>query len=57
MGSPFLEMIGFPRIDKYLDKSLEYRKAKAANGGLDPFCLYGQPHFELDFIPLFGSAF
>lgn len=57
MGSPFLEMIGFPRIDKYLEKSPEYRKAKAANDGLDPFCPYGQPHFELDFIPLFGSAF
>ncbi|KAM5489848.1 hypothetical protein MaudMau93_002975 [Microsporum audouinii] len=57
MGSPFLEMIGFPRIDKYLEKSPEYRAAKAANGGLDPFCPYGQPHFELDFIPLFGSAF
>ena len=57
MGSPFLELIGFPRIDKYLDKSPEYRKAKAANGGVDPFCPYGQPHFELDFIPLFGSAF
>lgn len=57
MASPFLEMIGFPRIDKYLEKSPEYREAKAANGGLDPFCPYGQPHFELDFIPLFGSAF
>lgn len=57
LGSPFLEMIGFPRIDKYLEKSPEYRKAKAANDGLDPFCPYGQPHFELDFIPLFGSAF
>lgn len=57
MGSPFLEMIGFPRIDKYLEKSSEYRKAKADNGGKDPFCPYGQPHFELDFIPLFGSAF
>ncbi|CAG9952879.1 unnamed protein product [Clonostachys rosea f. rosea IK726] len=57
MGSPFLEMIGFPRIDKYLEKSPEYLAAKASNGGLDPFCPYGQPHFELDFIPLFGSAF
>ncbi|KAE8444154.1 hypothetical protein EG329_000842 [Mollisiaceae sp. DMI_Dod_QoI] len=57
MGSPFLELIGFPRIDKYLEKSPEYRKAKAANGGRDPFCPYGQPHFELDFLPLFGSAF
>ncbi|KAF5528756.1 alcohol oxidase, partial [Fusarium phyllophilum] len=49
MGSPFLEMIGFPRIDSYLEKSPEYRAAKAANDGLDPFCPYGQPHFELDF--------
>lgn len=57
MASPFLEMIGFPRIDSYLEKSPEYCAAKAANGGRDPFCPYGQPHFELDFIPLFGSAF
>jgi choline dehydrogenase len=57
MGSPFLEMIGFPRIDKYLENSAKYRSAKAANGNRDPFCPFGQPHFELDFIPLFGSAF
>ncbi|CAK7205676.1 hypothetical protein SEUCBS139899_008455 [Sporothrix eucalyptigena] len=57
MGSPFLELIGFPRIDSYLEKSPEYRAAKAANGGKDPFCPYGQPHFELDFLPIFGSAF
>lgn len=57
MGSPFLEMIGFPRIDKYLENSPEYRQRKAANGNKDPFCPHGQPHFELDFIPLFGSAF
>lgn len=57
MGSGFLEMIGFPRIDKYLEKSPEYRAAKAANDGQDPFCPYGQPHFELDFVCLFGSAF
>ncbi|KAF5854713.1 hypothetical protein ETB97_000850, partial [Aspergillus alliaceus] len=54
MGSSFLELIGFPRIDKPLEKSPEYREAKAANGGL---CPYGQPHFELNFIPLFGNAF
>lgn len=57
MASPFLEMIGFPRIDRYLETSPEYRQAKAANNNLDPFCPQGQPHFELDFIPLFGSAF
>ncbi|KAH6638080.1 hypothetical protein C7974DRAFT_411526 [Boeremia exigua] len=57
MGSGFLEMVGFPRIDKYLEKSPEYRAAKASNNGRDPFCPYGQPHFELDFVCLFGSAF
>lgn len=57
MGSGFLEMVGFPRIDKYLEKSPEYREAKASNNGKDPFCPYGQPHFELDFVCLFGSAF
>ncbi|KAJ6172792.1 hypothetical protein N7470_001859 [Penicillium chermesinum] len=56
MGSPFLEMIGFPRIDKYLEKSPEYRAAKAANGNKDPFCPYGQPHFELDFIPFYMTV-
>ncbi|KAJ5636718.1 uncharacterized protein N7484_010031 [Penicillium longicatenatum] len=57
MGSGFLELIGFPRIDKYLEKCPEYREAKAANGNKDPFCPYDQPHFELDFVCLFGSAF
>ncbi|KAL4922798.1 hypothetical protein BDW62DRAFT_215751 [Aspergillus aurantiobrunneus] len=57
LGSGFLEMVGFPRIDKYLEKDAEYRAAKASNDGKDPFCPYGQPHFELDFVCLFGSAF
>ncbi|KAJ5748707.1 uncharacterized protein N7511_010403 [Penicillium nucicola] len=57
LASGFLEMVGFPRIDEYLEKDPEYRKAKAANGGVDPFCPYGQPHFELDFVCMFGSAF
>lgn len=57
MGSGFLEMVGFPRIDKYLEKDTLYRQAKASNGNKDPFCPYGQPHFELDFVCLFGSAF
>jgi choline dehydrogenase len=57
LGSGFLEMIGFPRIDSYLDKDPIYREAKAANGGVDPFSPEGQPHFELDFVPAFGSAF
>ncbi|KAJ6150011.1 Glucose-methanol-choline oxidoreductase C-terminal [Penicillium samsonianum] len=57
LGSGFLEMVGFPRIDKYLEKDPQYRAAKASNDNKDPFCPYGQPHFELDFVCLFGSAF
>ncbi|KAH6699685.1 hypothetical protein BKA61DRAFT_213594 [Leptodontidium sp. MPI-SDFR-AT-0119] len=57
VGSGLLEMVGFPRIDKYLEKDPAYVKAKAANGGLDPFSPQGQPHFELDFVCMFGSAF
>lgn len=56
-ASGLLELVGFPRIDDYLEKDEEYRKAKAANGGKDPFSPYGQPHFELDFVCMFGSAF
>ncbi|OQE31810.1 hypothetical protein PENSTE_c001G09843 [Penicillium steckii] len=57
LGSGFLEMVGFPRIDKYLEKDPQYREAKASNDGKDPFCPFNQPHFELDFVCLFGSAF
>ncbi|KAK5989050.1 Alcohol dehydrogenase [Cladobotryum mycophilum] len=57
VGSGFLEMVGFPRIDKYLEKDPLYQKAKAANGGVDPFSPEGQPHFELDFVAMFGTAF
>lgn len=57
MGSGLLELVGFPRIDEYLERDETYRKAKAANGGKDPFCPKGQPHFELDFLNLFGPAF
>ena len=56
-GSGLLELVGFPRIDKYLERDPDYRRAKAANGGRDPFCPYGQPHFELDFVCMFGRAF
>lgn len=58
MGSGCLEMIGFPRIDQYLMQDVTYRRAKEANGGQDPFQPGGtRPHFELDFVCLFGSAF
>ncbi|PYH88181.1 alcohol oxidase [Aspergillus ellipticus CBS 707.79] len=57
LGSGLLELVGFPRIDDYLETDDEYRRAKAANGGKDPFCPEGQPHFELDFVCMFGSAF
>lgn len=57
LSSGNLEVVGFPRIDSYLEKDPVYVAAKEANGGLDPFCAQGQPHFELDFVSVFGSAF
>ncbi|KAF3179691.1 hypothetical protein TWF788_006995 [Orbilia oligospora] len=57
VGSGLLELVGFPRIDDYLEKDAEYNRRKAANGGLDPLSPHGQPHFELDFVGMFGSAF
>ncbi|GFF56052.1 choline dehydrogenase [Aspergillus udagawae] len=56
-SSGFLELVGFPRIDERLEQYPAYREAKAANGGLDPFGPAGQPHFELDFVGLFSTAF
>lgn len=57
ISSGLLELVGFPRIDERLNKYQSYREAKAANGGLDPFGPAGQPHFELDFVGLFSTAF
>ncbi|KAJ9296692.1 CAZyme family AA3 [Paecilomyces variotii] len=57
ISSGLLELVGFPRIDERLEKYPEYRQAKAANGGLDPFGPAGQPHFELDFVGMFSTAF
>ncbi|KAL8827470.1 MAG: hypothetical protein Q9191_003164 [Dirinaria sp. TL-2023a] len=57
LRSGLLELVGFPRIDKRLEKDPEYLKLKEANGGLDPFGPDGQPHFEIDFVPMFADAF
>jgi choline dehydrogenase len=57
LGSGLLELVGFPRIDAALETDALYRAAKAANGGADPFQPRGGPHFELDFVCMFGSAF
>ncbi|KAF1983344.1 GMC oxidoreductase [Aulographum hederae CBS 113979] len=57
LASGLLELVGFPRIDSYLETSKEYRAAKTANGGIDPFGPGGQPHFEIDFVPMFCDAF
>ncbi|KAJ5917597.1 oxidoreductase [Penicillium verhagenii] len=57
ISSGLLELVGFPRIDKRLENYATYREAKAANGGLDPFGPAGQPHFELDFVGMFSTAF
>jgi choline dehydrogenase len=56
-GSGLLELAAFPRIDDYLNKSKEYVEYKKKNGGVDPFAPGGQPHFEVDFVPMFSSAF
>lgn len=57
LGSGLLEMVGLPRIDDYLMRSADYRTYKAKNGGVDPFGPGGQPHFEIDFVPMFCDAF
>ncbi|GFZ51753.1 hypothetical protein JCM24511_09521 [Saitozyma sp. JCM 24511] len=56
-GSGLLELVAFPRIDERLNKYKAYRDYKAANGGKDPFGPGGQPHFEVDFVPMFSDAF
>ncbi|KAF2662198.1 GMC oxidoreductase [Lophiostoma macrostomum CBS 122681] len=56
-SSGLLELVGFPRIDSYLETSKEYREYKKANGNIDPFAPGGQPHFEIDFVPMFSDAF
>ncbi|KAK0713919.1 hypothetical protein B0T26DRAFT_678194 [Lasiosphaeria miniovina] len=57
LASGLLELVGLPRIDERLERIPEYAAAKAANGGLDPFGPAGQPHFEIDFVPMFADAF
>jgi choline dehydrogenase len=57
LSSGLLEMVGLPRIDEYLNKNKEYVELKKKNGGLDPFGPGGQPHFEVDFVPMFCDAF
>lgn len=57
IASGLLELVGFPRIDKYLETSKEYVEYKKKNGGVDPFGPGGQPHFEIDFVPMFSDAF
>ncbi|PYH43883.1 GMC family oxidoreductase [Aspergillus saccharolyticus JOP 1030-1] len=56
-SSGLLELVGLPRIDDRLERYKEYREAKAQNGGKDPFGPEGQPHFEIDFVPMFSDAF
>ncbi|KAK4233202.1 hypothetical protein C8A03DRAFT_39111 [Achaetomium macrosporum] len=55
--SGLLELVGLPRIDERLNKIPEYVAAKQANGGADPFGPADQPHFEIDFVPMFADAF
>ncbi|KAG4034945.1 hypothetical protein MFRU_002g02940 [Monilinia fructicola] len=57
LSSGLLELVGLPRIDDYLATSKEYLDAEKANGDIDPFGPGGQPHFEIDFVPMFSDAF
>lgn len=50
LASGLLEMVAFPRIDAQLEEYKIYHKARANNGGKDPFGPEGQPHLEIDFI-------
>ncbi|KAK3046458.1 hypothetical protein LTR09_012042 [Extremus antarcticus] len=55
--SGLLELVGFPRVDKRLEKIPAYVEAKKTNNGLDPFGFDGQPHFDVDFVPVVADAF
>ncbi|KAL8400397.1 hypothetical protein RB594_000695 [Gaeumannomyces avenae] len=55
--SGLLELVGLPRIDERLAACPEYAVYKAANGGVDPFGPGRQPHFEIDFVPMFSDTF
>ena len=57
LHSGLLELVGFPRVDERLENIPAYIEAKKANNGLDPFGPDGQPHFEVDFVPVFANAF
>jgi choline dehydrogenase-like flavoprotein len=50
LSSGLLELVGFPRIDEYLNRSKEYVEYKKKNGNVDPFGPGGQPHFQIDFV-------
>ncbi len=56
-SSGLLELVAFPRADEWFNESKEYREYVAKNGGVDPFGPAGQPHFEVDFVPMFSDAF
>ncbi|RYP69966.1 hypothetical protein DL771_005757 [Monosporascus sp. 5C6A] len=51
-ASGLLELVGLPRIDDRFMQYPEYIAAKEANGGLHPFGPAGQPHSEIDFVPM-----
>ncbi|KAB2571669.1 Dehydrogenase patE [Lasiodiplodia theobromae] len=57
LSSGLLELIGLPRIDERLKKQKEYVEYLEESGGVDPFGPGGQPHFEVDFVPMFCDAF
>ncbi|KAE9371805.1 GMC oxidoreductase [Stipitochalara longipes BDJ] len=52
-----LELVVFPRIEDRLNKIIEYVKVKEDKGGKDPSGAAGQPHFEVEFVPIFAEVF
>lgn len=55
--SGLLELVGLPRIDAWLAQDEAYAARRRANGGVDPYGPGGQPHLEIDFVPMFADAF
>lgn len=56
-SSGLLELVELPRIDEWLEHDAEYVAYKKAKGGVGPLGPGGQPHPEIDFVPMLSDAF
>ncbi|KAF2094699.1 glucose-methanol-choline oxidoreductase [Rhizodiscina lignyota] len=57
LSSGLLELVAFPRCDEQFKTSKQYVQYVEENGGVDPFGPVGQPHFEVDFVPMYSAPF